>query len=272
MVRVVLVVAFLAALAVPTAAAGAVPAACLPVGFPSTPAPPVFTVEVADFADRIHLAVWRQACQDGSGQVVVLVHATPVSTGPSLCGTQLTVVQNGVQITGRLRTTTRRAVPIFCDDLFAPTTLVLDETIGQPPFDEEAAFTLVWNGFPTRQIEIPPGPAASAPPSVAVIVTGCSPCRAGDLAEIRLHLLNPGPERVVEVKAGSRFPDGVSSVVFLGRYVEHRVPPGESDILVPAIVLPADLPLGPYVVEASLLDPDFGSILSRSIVTVEFRP
>src|SRR5262245_5919246 len=67
-----------ALLPVPTPA---IPTSCLPGGFPSAPTPPVVGKDIsAGFGtarDRYHIDVWRVSCQDGSGQVALLLRATP---------------------------------------------------------------------------------------------------------------------------------------------------------------------------------------------------
>jgi hypothetical protein len=148
----------------------------------------------------------------------------------------------------------------------------MDESSGQPQFSEEGGFLLIWDGFPDNQIEIPPaGPQPPAPPGVQVVVTGCNPCKIGDFAKLHLHVTNPGPARYVEVKAGSHFPDGATTFVFLGRYVEMLIPAGESTIDIPGLTLP-ELPFGTYTIEAALLEPDFGTTLSRHSVTANLNP
>ena len=46
-----------------------------------------------------------------------------------------------------------------------------------------------------------------------------------------------------------------------------RLHAGERDILIPGFTLPAGLPFGIYTIEAALLEPDFGTTLSRQSVT-----
>jgi hypothetical protein len=51
-----------------------------------------------------------------------------------------------------------------------------------------------------------------------------------------------------------------------------QVPAGESIIDIPRLTLPAGLPLGTYTIEAALLEPDFGTTLSRHSVTAALNP
>jgi hypothetical protein len=252
-----------------TVAEAEVPPTCLPT-LPTSPSAPLFTLDVAADDDHIHLEIWRQPCPDGSGRLAVLIRATPTSTVPYLAGGFFTIVQGGVQIKGRLRINTS-TTESFGADLLGPTTLVLTEASGSPTtFTEEDTFVLIWEGLPDVQIEIP---AQSPPPPVVhIVMTACNPCKIGDFAELHLHVSNPGPPRPVEVKAGSHFPDGVTTFVFLGRYVEMGIPAGESEILIPGLTLPTGLPFGTYTIEAALLEPDLGTTLSRHSVTAQLVP
>ena len=142
----------------------------------------------------------------------------------------------------------------LCGDLFVPTTTIMEIAAGQPAFDRAGAFTFIYDGGSSgfQQIEVPAGGPPSPPPfSVQVVATGCNPCKVGDFAKLHLHVTNPGAARYVEVKAGSHFPDGVTSFVFLGRYVELLIPAGESDIDIPGLTLPPGLPFGTYTIEGA---------------------
>jgi hypothetical protein len=246
-----------------------VPPTCLPT-LPTAPSAPLFTLDVTADGDQIHLEIWRQPCQDGSGQLAVLIRATPTSLAPYLAGGFFTIIQDGHQIGGRLRSHTS-TTESFGTDLLSPTTLVLTEALGSPTtFTEEDTFVLSWQGSPEVELEIP---AQSPPPPVVhIVMTGCNPCKIGEFAKLHLHVTNPGPARFVEVKAGSHSPDGVTTFVFLGRYVERHIPSGESDIDIPELFLPASLPFGTYTIEAALLEPDFGTTLSRHSMTANLNP
>jgi hypothetical protein len=251
-----------------TVAEAEVPPTCLPT-LPTAPGSPLFALDVAADDDHIHLEIWRQPCQDGSGQLAVLIRATPTSAEPFLSGAFFTIVQGGVQTKGRLRINTS-TTESFGDDLLGPTSLVLTEASGSlSTFTEEDTFVLIWDGSPDVRIEVPA--QSPPPPVIQVVVTGCNPCKIGQFAELHLHVTNPGPARLVEVKAGSHFPDG-NVFVFLGRYVEMEILTGESNIMIPGLTLPAGLPFGTYTIEAALLEPDFGTTLARHSVTATLNP
>ena len=261
-------------LALPLAAAparAAVPATCFPA-LPAVPAAPLFTITGGVLAERIRLDLWRQVCVDGSGEVAVLVQATPITPDPLLCSFSFRMIQRGVAIQGRIRTSTATAAS-FCDELPFTTTFVLDEQPGEPPFIEEFPFTLLWATPLVNALEVPQvRPPSPPPPRVTIVNTGCLTCRPGDFAQVHLHFTNPGPPRNVEVKAGSHFPDGVTVLSLVAPHLEVTVPSGESEILIPGISLPAGLPLGAYLVEARLLDPVFGTTLSADYLSLRLIP
>ncbi len=262
-------------LALVTAAAGpagaAVPATCFPA-LPAVAGAPLFTMEVAFLSQQMRLDFWRQPCVDGSGQAAVLVQATPITPNPLLCSPNFRIIQVGVNIQGRIRTSTS-ALTRFCEPLPFTTTFVLDEEPGEPPFVEELPFTLVWATQPGNRLDIPQlRPPSPPPPRVDIVTTACVVCRAGDFAQVHLHLSNPTFPRTVEIKVGTHFPDGVTVLSLLDPHLEVTVPPGESDILIPGIFLPEGLAVGIYLVEARLLDPVFGITLSLDYLSLTVIP
>lgn len=81
-----------------------------------------------------------------------------------------------------------------------------------------------------------------------------------------LHVANPGPPVLVELKTGARLPDG-SIVTILGRHAEGVIGSGVTVIpLVPRFVPPAAPPPGTYVTEAAVLEADLGVTISRHSV------
>jgi hypothetical protein len=223
-------------------------------------------------AQQIRLDIWRQACTDGSGQAAVLVQATPITPNPLLCAPNFRMIQLGEGIQGRIRTSTQ-TLASFCETLRFTTTFVLDEVPGQPEFVEELPFTLVWAGPVENRLAIPQiRPPAPPAPRVDIVTAGCLVCRPGDFAQVHLRFVNPGFARAVELKVGSHFPDGVTVLSLLSPHLEVVVPPGNSEIVIPGIALPPDVPLGSYLVEARLLDPPFGLTLSVDYLTITVIP
>jgi len=67
--------------------------------------------------------------------------------------------------------------------------------------------------------------------------------------------------------AGLRMPNG-GAVTLLDTYMEGDLAPGEKDIPLVSIVVPAGAPNGTYLIEAAILDPIFGETLARHSLSV----
>lgn len=242
--------------------ASALSVTCLPNPLPSTPAPPVYSMELFLSSEHSHLDLWRQPCQDGSGQTAVLIRVSPVSTGPFLCEVSFKVIQNGTQNSVDLR-------PTFCDDLFVPTTFILAER-SSSQFDETGAFTLIYGGSPVTSMNVPAGSGGPGPFSISLVATGCTTCSAGQTIAYELHINNPGPPMMVELKVGVRLPNG-SPVNLMGRYLEETLATGQSTLPLFAGPFPAGVPAGTYSVEAAAVEPELGVTLGRHSVPLQVR-
>lgn len=119
MMKIATVAFALLVLAVTAAApAEAISTACLPGGLPPTTTPPVASKDLAHgfgaSLDRYHIDVWRVPCQDGSGDVALLLRATPITAGPFVCSVHFQILQ-GAQIDVSFRQTPGGLS--FCNDL-----------------------------------------------------------------------------------------------------------------------------------------------------------
>jgi hypothetical protein len=263
-------------LTMPFTTADALTPTCLPSPLPATPTLPTYSLDMYFrlFGDHAVGTIWRQPCEDGSGQVAVLIRLTPVTVNPSVCWLDIMVVQDGTQRSAALSTPTSNFY--YCETLTVPTTVVL-VSIGTEAegFDETAAFTLLYNGLPVTAVEIPAAagsPPPAGPPTLTILSLGCIACRTGHGLGFALHVANPGPPVLVELKTGARLPDG-SIVTILGRHAEEVIVPGVTVIpLVPRFVPPAAIPPGTYVIEAAILEPDLGVTISRHGVPLTVLP
>lgn len=258
--RVVLIVALMVASWLGTSSpTEALPTTCFVPPLPAIVQAPTFTMDVFFAGERGRLDVWRQACQDGSGELAVLVRVTPITPKVFVCSLEFSITQNGVDFQGRATTTTSAgSAPQFCSDVTSPTTLLLFESPGAPDFRERASFTLTYNGAPVTSMPVPA-------PTVVVTPTGCTDCGVGDPIGFRAHVTNGGPAIAVELKTGIRLPDG--SAISFGDYVQVLAAGSETDVvLVAPTVTAAGVPQGTYVVEAALLEPILGINWTRSSV------
>jgi len=239
----------------------ALPSTCFVPPLPALVQAPSFTMDVFFGGEHGRLDIWRQACQDGSGELAVLVRVTPVTPKVFVCSLEFSITQNGVSFQARATTTTSAGdAPQFCGDVTSPITLLLFESPGAPDFRERASFTLSYNGSPVTSVPVPA-------PTVVVTPTGCTSCGAGDTIGFTAHVSNGGPPIAVELKTGIRLPDGAA--LSLGDYVQTLAAGAEIDVvLVPLAVIPAGIPPGTYVVEAAILEPVLGINFTRSSVRV----
>jgi hypothetical protein len=250
--------------------ASAVSSGCLPTSLPSTPGAPSFVLTVVSsnpFSPQTgQLELWRDGCQD-SDEVVLMVRATALTVNPFLCGTEFFIVQGGIQYYPEfLQTLTSRD---WCGTVpSSPTTFVLGvRTPLSVLFDTTKAFTLTYfGGFPNVTLHVPA--AGPPPPAITLHTLGCITCHPGDTLGSEIHATNPGGPLLVELKTGARLPDG-SVVTILGRHAEEVLAAGTSVIPIFAgFVVPPGIPAGMYTLEAAILEPELGVVLSRSRVTV----
>lgn len=266
--------ALAAALAIPAvlvlaAPAGALSPSCQPNVFQATPQPPIIQQVVPFLLERTLLELWRQPCTDGSGETAVLLRATPLTPTALVCSASFSINQGALNIPAQLA---QVAGQPFCAVITGSATFVLSEAAGQPPFDETAAFSLVHGGTPPTLVQVPPQGPVSPLPSVTVLATGCRPCRPGDAARFVARIANPGMPVRVALKTGARLPDA-SIAPLLDPALEVILPGGQTvEVVLLELAVPAELPVGTYVVESALLEPVLGVTLSRSGLTVDRLP
>jgi hypothetical protein len=242
--------------------AHAIPATCLPPPLTDIPQPPVFTMDlVAPSSEHGRLDVWRQACEDGSGEMAVLARVTPITPKVFVCSASLSITQGPGQIPGALSPTADGATAL-CDEVSAPTTFFVVPLPGLGNrYVERASFVLGYAGAALTYTQVPA-------PFVTVFPTGCTSCVPGNVVGFAARVTNPGPATTVELKVGVRFPDGTPFELL----DETRALAAGSTtdlVLVPQFFLPPKVSPGvSMVVEAALLEPVLGLMWSRSSVRV----
>lgn len=104
-------------------------------------------------------------------------------------------------------------------------------------------------------------------PSIAIDLTGCTMCRAGDRLTAQATLQNQtGLSVRVEVKLGLLDPNGdeLAFSILGDRHFEFVIPPGVTGpVTVLDVTLPEGLQPGIWKYEGALLEPDLGKALSR---------
>ncbi len=168
---------------------------CLPSSLPSAPTSAAVLLDTAtNFGEGLHVQVWRQACQDGTGSAV-LMHASPATAAPLLCSGDFTLLQGGLQHNAALLAAPgggRR-----CADLTSPTTVILDAAAGPLiAFDREQAFTLSFagwvNGAPKLIQAAVPGSADVPVTLAAAVLPGSRSVQVGTTATAFATMLATG--------------------------------------------------------------------------------
>ena len=260
---------------------------CLPTPLPSGPGSnPSFSMNVLYGQDQLRVTLWRQQCQN-TGDIVLLMRATPVSVSSLLCASRWYLDQDLSRFEVTFRTIIAPLVdgpgPPFCETIAAPVTIIVAPSTlagGAPgTFDATDDFSLLYYGatedggrYVVYRLEIPyPSPILPPPvlPTIAVVATGCTTCRSGEVVAYQTNVNNPGPPLRVEYRGGVRMPDG--SILPLVNQVT-TIPSGASILaLLPAQALPT-VPAVDLLVEAALLEPSLGVTLSRHNVTLHLSP
>lgn len=114
---------------------------CVSLPFPSTPSGEVYEGVVNHLDDTFNVKVWRIACDDINSNVLVRVE--PVSKEPSICSSNLHVLQNENQYSAFLTDATISGFS-FCDKLLIPKTFLLAQWSFGALFNDDAAFSIVW--------------------------------------------------------------------------------------------------------------------------------
>jgi hypothetical protein len=153
-------------------ASALIPPTCLPAPLPSSPRPPVFTMQAAWFGEQLRFDVWREPCIDNSGLIVPLIRATPLSGTPLVCGLSFTVVQAGIQYRIQLSNSSTSSSSSFCGDLFVPTTFLIAQSSFDPQFDDSEAFQLIYQSDFIYRLDIPPAPPSPGPSGWALVPGG----------------------------------------------------------------------------------------------------
>lgn len=123
---------------------------------------------------------------------------------------------------------------------------------------------LAWADVAAAQL---PAPGLVLFPGLVLIADGCTRCAEGDRVAVTLHAYRPGvAQRVVEVRAVVRGPDGVISVLPISG-TTLALPAGRSSALIVDTPV-VGAPPGVYVVEAAFLDPETGVTLGRNTLAV----
>jgi hypothetical protein len=219
----------------------------------------VTTANLFSFDESYRADIWRLTCAVATDKVALLVRITPTNNStPFICGADFTIIQAATELEVTLRKSAS-GTP-FCTYLLSPTTFSLE---GAPPFDNTGAFTLDADqgSHPVKHVQVAV-PAWNLPPALTltVVSTGCNLCAGGQLAQVHVHVVNPGAPFSADLRAGAHLPDGGAAPI---ADIPVVISTGEQDIPLFAVTVPANLASGSYAIEAALIDPIFAVTLAR---------
>lgn len=251
---VVLGLLLLLAVALSGTAAAAPYTGCLPFPLPTTPQPPVFVLPLHFFTEHGSAQLWRQACEDGSGNMALLMRVAPTTPTLFVCSVSFDITQGGVAIDGLVTATPGGNSQ--CADITTTTTFLLLDRDEPKRFRERAPFSLSHDGSPPTFVQVPA-------PTITLINQGCTVCSPGQVVSVTAHVTNAGPALPSEIKAAVRFPDGSLVGLF---DVDRPLGAGETFdlVMIPGFVMPPGITPGIYVVEAAILEPEAGLLWSRA--------
>lgn len=130
---------------------------CLTAPLPNTAKTPNYSLSEKKFdGSELKLTFWRETCKEGTGSVL-LARAVPAQGNPFICSSELKIIQNGIQF-NRISLQSAPNSSSWCDDLFVPTTFIVDE-FDDAQFYPARGLTLIYNntklGIPVGGTAIP---------------------------------------------------------------------------------------------------------------------
>ena len=192
-------------------------ASCISEPLPATPEPPVYQFTSSwGRDDQLQFTLWRQPCEDDARQSVVLMRVDPTNE-PFLCSSSFIVIQDGRQYDS-IKLVDVPDGSSFCDDLYVPMTLLLEQWSFETQFDDQSQFTLIHEGVYENNSVVIPQYSYSQDPVNEEIVIGLEEPRAGD---IRTGVGN--------LRGWAVAPDGIHHVeLYLDGEYRTRIPYGAS--------------------------------------------
>lgn len=156
---------------------------CLATPIPTTPSGPTWVFEVNTGTNSspevVRGTFWRKPCS-GANDAQLILTFVPLSGNPFVCsGSRTTLIQNAQQTDDFFFDTSPNTTSIdsVCGDLFVPTSVVIDERDNSFVFDDDAAFTFIYQGgvssVPTATVNVGPyDPAAYGQSTQPLPITG----------------------------------------------------------------------------------------------------
>lgn len=148
---------------------------CVATPLPTTPSGPSVSFEVQTAANaRLRVTAWRQPCTGNDAQLVLTMQ--PLAGTPFVCGTEVEIVVGAFRTDDILLDVNPNdgVNTGFCAQLAQTTSFVIHEFDGQFTFDDDAAFTLVYESDvgPDGQVQVPAFDASQYAGGTLVALSG----------------------------------------------------------------------------------------------------
>lgn len=129
---------------------------CLTVPISTTPSGPQWTFSDTSLGETFQAVLWRKPCGSGT-EAQLIVTFIPTQGSPFVCSTRGNIIQNGTQTDDIFFDTNpnNSSSDSLCGDLFVPTSVVLNEYGSALVFDDDTAFTFIYEGSVDRVVQVP---------------------------------------------------------------------------------------------------------------------
>lgn len=123
---------------------------CVKTPLPTTPSGMVWKRRFSKGTTAFDLLAWRIGCTNAQSNVLIKI--IPVSASPFICSSSFTVIQKNDQYGWKLTSAPNGSS--FCDDLLIPKTFLMEQWSFDQHFDEDLAFTIVWDSDSTQRLSL----------------------------------------------------------------------------------------------------------------------
>lgn len=218
---------------------------CLTTPIPTTPTGPTWSFEINTFTasspEVVRGTFWRKPCATANDAQLILTF-TVVSGSPFVCGGNGNLVQNSQQTDDIFFDTSPNSTSIdsLCGDLFVTTSVVIDERDNSFSFNDDAAFTFIYESSSSSVPDAVVNVGAYDPAAYGAV--GQSQSIAGKLSGSYYTPSRNGEGALVEIgRIGARRTFFLTWYTYAGgsqRWIVGNVdyPAGATQVTIPLIV------------------------------------
>jgi hypothetical protein len=142
---------------------------CVASPIPTTPIGPQVNVEVSRTAgDRFRITIWRQPCGSEGTDAQLILTFTPLQGSPVICANDMEITQGGFNSDDFFltRDPSGAAIDTLCGAISMPTSALIREVDNQFVFNDDAAFTYIYeqdSPTPDVMVSVPAYDASQYP-------------------------------------------------------------------------------------------------------------